>query len=291
MNTEPLISVIIPTYNRAHCILDAVATAANQTHRNIEIVVVDDGSTDDTVAKLSEYRHTEPRLKILQQPTNQGVSAARNRGIDAAEGDYIALLDSDDIWDPRKLELQLKEIQAAPAGELTLCACRTTINHLNENGIVTDSIGTNLTANRLNSEFITPYPSTWLVPRETFDRVGSFDPDLSCSEDHEWVIRFKKEGGKFCLVEERLIEYFLKKHAQYRNMAEAVNLVMQKHGEWLIEHHFFALVDLLKEARTRGVDSNNANLVEVADNHLNALPERKTTTKNIPPGTSPPVPR
>lgn len=96
----PLVSVIIPTYNRKDIILKSIKSVLNQTFEDYELIIVDDGSTDNTYGLIKDL---DPRLKIISQP-NQGVSAARNNGIRASKGKYIALLDSDDEWDPLYLE-------------------------------------------------------------------------------------------------------------------------------------------------------------------------------------------
>lgn len=108
-----LVSVIIPTYNRATLLCRAVDSALQQTHPNIEVVVVDDGSTDDTSSAVRQRYGNEPRVKYIRVE-NGGVSRARNIGIAAATGDYIGFLDSDDYWLPWKTELQLKCLQQVP---------------------------------------------------------------------------------------------------------------------------------------------------------------------------------
>lgn len=100
----PRVSVIIPTYNRAHLVHEAVDSVLTQTFRDLEVIIVDDGSTDDTSAVLAMY--TDPRVRVIYQE-NQGKGAARNTGIRAACSEYVAFLDSDDLWLPHKLERQL----------------------------------------------------------------------------------------------------------------------------------------------------------------------------------------
>jgi glycosyltransferase involved in cell wall biosynthesis len=104
--SDGLVSVVIPAYNRAYCIAAAVESALAQTYRAVEVVVVDDGSTDDTTAVVAERFGGDPRVRLVRQK-NGGVAAARNRGFREASGDFIALLDSDDTWLPWKLEAQL----------------------------------------------------------------------------------------------------------------------------------------------------------------------------------------
>lgn len=105
-NTSLFVSVIIPTYNSINTINETLQSVRNQTYRNYEIVVVDDGSTDDTVELLRTFDDI-----ILVTQTNQGVSAARNRGVKEAKGDLIAFLDSDDLWHPQKLEIQINQAE------------------------------------------------------------------------------------------------------------------------------------------------------------------------------------
>jgi len=102
--SSPLVSVIIPTYNRAALLCEAVDSVLQQTYRNIEVIVVDDGSTDDTTAVMEKYGD---RVRYSRRP-NAGVNAARNLGFKQSKGEFIALLDSDDLWAPYKLELQVR---------------------------------------------------------------------------------------------------------------------------------------------------------------------------------------
>jgi glycosyltransferase involved in cell wall biosynthesis len=100
---EPLVSVVIPTYNRARYVEEALTSVLDQTYDRVEIVVVNDGSTDDTDAVLAQYRQ---RIQYIHQP-NRGVAAARNRGLAAARGELVAFLDADDVWLPEKLARQV----------------------------------------------------------------------------------------------------------------------------------------------------------------------------------------
>lgn len=113
IKTQPLVSVVVPTYNRAYCLGRTLDSVLAQTYRNLEIVLVDDGSTDNTGAFVQERYGDEPRVRYFYQQ-NRGVSAARNRGLGLAKGDYIALLDSDDVWKPWKLELQVACLRRLP---------------------------------------------------------------------------------------------------------------------------------------------------------------------------------
>ena len=111
--SAPLVSVVIPTYNRAYCLSRAIDSALLQTHRNLEIVIIDDGSRDNTRDVVQERYGHEKRVKYFYQ-NNTGVSGARNHGMAEAQGDFVALLDSDDVWFPWKLEAQLAVFRAFP---------------------------------------------------------------------------------------------------------------------------------------------------------------------------------
>ena len=130
MDIVDKVSVVIPTYNRADFICDAIDSVLNQTHSNIEIIVVDDGSTDNTSAVLEKY---QDRIKIIRQE-NQGCSAARNSGIRFCSGNYVAFLDSDDKWLPQKTEEQLALLNQTGAN-VPCCWCNILVE---KNGTVQD---------------------------------------------------------------------------------------------------------------------------------------------------------
>ncbi|MHB1305954.1 MAG: glycosyltransferase family 2 protein [Limisphaerales bacterium] len=108
MKSDVFVSVIIPTYNRALCIGDSIRSVLAQTYQGYELIVVDDGSTDTTADVLAGFAG---EIRIIRQ-ANAGVSAARNAGIEIANGKWLAFLDSDDVWLPSKLEIQTREIEA-----------------------------------------------------------------------------------------------------------------------------------------------------------------------------------
>src|SRR5262249_25088611 len=110
---ESLVSVIVPTYNRAYCLPRTLDSVLAQTYHHFEVILVDDGSTDRTGDLVARAYGHDPRIKYHFQPT-QGVAAARTRGLALAGGAYVALLASDDVWLPRKLALQLACFRRCP---------------------------------------------------------------------------------------------------------------------------------------------------------------------------------
>jgi glycosyltransferase involved in cell wall biosynthesis len=107
---DPIVTVIIPCFNAARTLFRTLASVRTQTYRNLDIIIVDDGSTDSTAAIATEFAASDHRVRVLKQP-NSGVASARNLGIANALGEFIAPLDADDLWSPQKIELQLRKIQ------------------------------------------------------------------------------------------------------------------------------------------------------------------------------------
>lgn len=117
---QPLVSVVLPTYNRAHFIGQAISSALNQTYQNIELIVVDDGSTDDTERVIATF--DDERLRYIKLPKNVGRSAARNHGLAVVRGEFVAFLDSDDYFLPGKTELQVEFLENNPDVDMVYTA-------------------------------------------------------------------------------------------------------------------------------------------------------------------------
>lgn len=110
MSEFPVVSIIMPAYNAEKYIGQAIESVINQTYKNWELIIVDDCSTDSTLEKAYAFEKKDSRICIIKNPLNQGVATSRNKGIEVAQGKYIALLDSDDVWTIDKLERQLELI-------------------------------------------------------------------------------------------------------------------------------------------------------------------------------------
>lgn len=108
MKKEELVSIVIPVYNSEKFIKETIQTVENQTYKNWELLLVNDCSTDDSKKIIEEYEKKDERIKLIDLDKNSGAAVARNKGIEEAKGKYIAFLDSDDLWDEKKLEKQLK---------------------------------------------------------------------------------------------------------------------------------------------------------------------------------------
>lgn len=186
----PTISVIIPTYNNQNTILETIESIQKQSYSDLEILVINDGSTDKTLEVLKTV--TDERLKIFSYE-NGGVSVARNRGISLAKGKYIAFIDADDLWTVDKLELQLMALQKNPKAGL---AYSWTLI-MNENGEQFHSCEPvlfegNVYAQLLTRNFLISPSSNILVSQKALKSVGEFDPNLRYSEDWDLCLRLAR---------------------------------------------------------------------------------------------------
>jgi glycosyltransferase involved in cell wall biosynthesis len=193
---------VIPTYNRADRLLRVLATVESQTRAPDEVIVVDDGSTDDTPQQIPRGF---PRVRYVRQE-NRGVSAARNRGVHEAGGQWIAFLDSDDEWLPQKLERQLEALRQNP--EFVLC-------HTNEVWIRRgrrvnpmkkhEKHGGNIFKKCLPLCVISP--SSVLLDRKVFEHVGVFDESLPVCEDYDLWLRVSAEYPALYLEEPLIVKH------------------------------------------------------------------------------------
>jgi hypothetical protein len=178
----PTVSVVIPTYNYGRYVGEAIDSALAQSAPPHEVIVVDDGSTDDTPAVLARYAG---RVRVIRQ-ANAGLSAARNAGIRAAGGEWVAFLDSDDAFHPRKLELQLAAAARRP--DLHLIATDAFSAEPLAWAAADDPPLAAVSAPDIAVRTVFP-PSSVLARRACFAAVGLFDPDLRSVEDRDMWVR------------------------------------------------------------------------------------------------------
>jgi glycosyltransferase involved in cell wall biosynthesis len=219
--SRPTVSVVIPGYQSAGFISDAVAYALRQTVAPLEVIVVDDGSSDETAE-----RARTAGARVIRQ-SNLGVSTARNVGVAAARGEWIALLDSDDRWEPEKLECQLRAIAAVPDAVLVFCdyyefagtrrlrercvAGRAVYRTIRKVDLGCDAFSCER-ASLLRAYFLENFiqPTTLLVRRDRFLACGGFDPEIRLCEDWEFVLRVLSGDGAALVVERALAGYHLR---------------------------------------------------------------------------------
>ncbi len=226
---DPLVSVVIPMYQAEAWIQETLATVDAQTYPRVETIVVDDGSTDggaDLVAKLAESSSLPVRLL---RTDNQGVSSARNTGILASTGEYIALLDADDLWCPNKLELQVARLEGSSAA-----AC------VSGYELFDDGTGgtVGVVSFRNRSKSIRGWlalegnglllPSTALIRRTVLDEMRGFDSGLSISADLDFALRLEA-FGKVLTLSETLVGYRLHSAQMHRSLNNLGNDMSQLH--------------------------------------------------------------
>lgn len=234
-----LISVVVPTYNRADLIVDALDSVYVQNYRPIELIVVDDGSTDDTVSVIKKWAttHTDPNFKTRTvRQANAGGNPARNNGIEHATGKYIAFLDSDDAWLPEKLGKQLLKFDAPEVGAV-YCG----VQHMDfETGRVLEPSARQYAEGDLLEQLlvrdVTVQTSAYIVRKEIFDTVGSFDTALLARQDWEMWIRIAA-ACQIASVPEILVNF--REHEGERTASnpqkeiDAYRMIRKKHAHLL----------------------------------------------------------
>lgn len=249
MVENPTVSVIIPTYNRANLIGKAIKSVLNQTYQDFEIIVIDDGSTDNTEDVIRSF--PDKRVKYIKKYKNKGISVARNIGIKVARGKYIALLDSDDEWLPEKLDKQINILKSESPE----------VGVVYSNALYIDENGKNINRKLRNSKKVEGYiyedllgkycvgpPSTFLIKKECFNRVGLFDDLLSGQEDWDMWIRIAKYY-RFALIKIPLVKYGLHPNQISKNLEIKIitgNRILVKYTNELqrrpyanSKHHFY----------------------------------------------------
>lgn len=217
-NYAPKVSVIIPTYNRTRYICDAIDSVLAQSYQDLEIIVVNDGSTDDTATVLKKYAG---RIKLILQE-NRGVSAARNRGIIEASGEYVAFLDADDLWFSNKLSVQIPLLES----NFELGMVFSYLEFIDEQGRRTSRIkpkqkpGIDFLS---MLEFGSAATSSCVIRKQCLDAAGQFDEFLHIYEDVDLFLRVVK---RFPAV---LVEQPLGGYREHSNQSTLDDIKNYKH--------------------------------------------------------------
>lgn len=200
----PLVSILIPACNAAPWIAKTLASALAQTHPRCEIIVVDDGSRDDTLAIARDLAARHPGRLRVETQANAGASAARNHALRLARGDFIQYLDADDLLSPRKIEFQLALLDTRPTGTLATCRWGRFENDPAAARFVDDAVFHDfkpLDWLRLHCRTgAMMHPAAWLVPRTVATAAGPWDESLSLNDDGEYFARIvlAADGIAFC---------------------------------------------------------------------------------------------
>jgi len=218
----PSVSVVIPAYNRVGTIGLAVESVLRQTWRDFELIVVDDGSTDGTRDAVRAI--DDPRLRLVETPHNMGASTARNLGIDAARGEWVAFQDSDDEWLPLKLEKQMARLLAPGAGYVAAYCGMIVLGRMG----IAYGTGPGTAQHRVTTRYIPAQDEaeiegdlvlpllrrslistqTLVARRDLLIEIGGFDPELRSLIDWDCVLRLAPRGPIACVDEPLVLQRF-----------------------------------------------------------------------------------
>ena len=197
----PLVSIIIPCYNAAPWLAETLDSALKQTWSATEILLINDGSTDDSLVVAQQF--ASRGVRIIDQP-NRGASAARNHGLRVARGEFIQFLDADDLLSADKIARQIELLRSRPTGTLASCAW----GRFSANAASAQFTDTSVFQDFSAGDFLVlagatgamMHPSAWLVPRAVADRAGPWDESLSLNDDGEYFCRvlLASSGVAFC---------------------------------------------------------------------------------------------
>lgn len=195
----PTLTVGLPVYNNADDLRRSIPSVMNQTWKEgeLRLLVVDDGSTDETPQVLEEYCRIYSNITVVRNATNQGRAQARNRILDLADGDYLAWIDADDEWFPDKIEKQFRVLRARADDRGVLCSCSYELRWVDDGR--TEHRRPRVKGDQLKNFLdgsLYPYLWTMLGRTETFRQVGRFEERLRRRQDYEFLLRFLSAGGE-----------------------------------------------------------------------------------------------
>ena len=240
MNTLPLVSIIIPTYNRAHLIGETLDSILAQTYQNWECIVVDDGSTDDTKAIVTEYSKKDARFQYFSRPTNKpkGANACRNYGYEKSKGEYIQWFDSDDLMHPKKLGIKIKYAFSEKAD--VVVATHTTENNiiLNNNPKLEIFESSDFYVDYILGE--KPLITNDVMFRRSIVALHRFDENLHKAQEYEFFARLFEQKLTYCFVDLPLTHYreskdSISKYTSKGNSAQVESLIYL--SKLLIKRH------------------------------------------------------
>lgn len=248
---NPLVSVLMTTYNTVTYLPESVNSVLRQTYRNLEIIIVDDGSTDGT----HEYLQTlsDPRIQTYTLEHNQHISCATNFGMSKITGDYLAIIDSDDIWYDCKIEQQIAYLSEHPEHK----ACFNWVTVIDENGDIADNTLPQISklfqaSNRTQEEWLTHFffignclnnPSS-IVETSVIPTIGLHNPLYVQGHDFDWWIRFTKHYS-FGIIEEPLIYYRRFIQAEHTNTSSTSEVTETRYYNECMQmrYHYFDDLD------------------------------------------------
>lgn len=228
---SPTASVIIPSYNRAHIVSRAILSVLNQTYQDFEIIIVDDGSTDNTERVVSNFH--DFRIRYIHHEVNRGASAARNSGIWAARSEYIGFLDSDDEWLTEKLAKQVFKLQSSENKVALVYTGEILVENDPGNPFERKilSISGNVFGRLLQNDFIGTCSSV-MVRARAIKKIGGFDEQLISRQDWDLWLRISQNYEIACIPEPLIIRHIgghSRISASLRRTTEGTKVIINKH--------------------------------------------------------------
>jgi glycosyltransferase involved in cell wall biosynthesis len=197
-SASPVISVVIPAYNSKRTIVETIQSALAQEDVTVEVIVVDDGSSDDTAVIAESVG--DPRVRVVRK-VNGGAPSARNAGIAEATGEWVAFLDADDLWVTHKLRAQLKALRAVPNGFAAHAGAYIVDDDMNVLQIRRCSESSNNLLAYLLFQNLPAVASSWIVRRDVLEQIGGFDAGLVILEDWDLSIKLARYGDPINMAE------------------------------------------------------------------------------------------
>lgn len=209
--SKPYFSIILPVYNAAAHLVATVESALSQTDGDFELIIVDDGSTDESFSILRGFACNDHRIKLVAQ-SNEGVSAARNLGLEMARGIFVAFLDADDLWRPQKLAAHRKYHEDYGSVDASYAKIAF-IDQDAADGLDAKTYSTVpkglLSVDQIIAENPACTMSNLVVSKQAIDSFGGFESGMSYAEDQEWMVRMVSRGFLISGIDEHLVDYRL----------------------------------------------------------------------------------
>ena len=284
-------SVVVPTYNRERTLPRALDSVLAQTYADFEVLVVDDGSTDQTAALAAEYEARDERVRYLRQSQNAGVSAARNRGLREARGEFVAFLDSDDEWRPEKLDRQIRRFRELPARVGLLYSGVEDVGPGGHRTVRVPAHRGDLHRTLLERNVIHGLSGV-VLRRAAVEHAGLFDEGIPAIEDYEYWLRvtdrFEADFVPAPLVRYHDADDSGRKSLNTRDNLEARAYLYRVHGAAMrregVAHHY-----LLQSARRHRAAGDRAGTRRAALQALRTRPTERAAYHALAWATAPPA--
>jgi glycosyltransferase involved in cell wall biosynthesis len=252
---KPLVSIIIPTHNRAKTLFRAIESCLIQTYSELEVLVIDDGSSDETAYVVKSFK--DKRVRYFLNKDNSGLAAVRNIGLRKAAGEFVAFLDDDDEWLPEKISKQLKVFRDLE-GNVGLI-CTNGYSEYEKNYFIKEDKPSGIIYDHRRDHFfpltvLIPPPSSWMIPRAVIDEIGYFDEKmLNHWDDGDYLFKLASKYPVYFINENLVIWHALAKHVNMisKNLIISKELFLKKHYDLMKKDREY----LFRFCRTLGKDA------------------------------------